>query len=121
MSSSVRALVMIGVINAVILAIALFLSQAATDSAAEAQTETADVAEVDDTEEAESDESSEETNEESGDRPRPALDRCSSLERIRHEVRVGAGVGKPWTIWKARLEISSAATFESPHPTMITL
>ena len=67
MSSSVRALVMIGVINAVILAIALFLSQAATGSATEAKTETADVAEVDDTEEAdESDESSEETNEESG-------------------------------------------------------
>ena len=67
MSSSVRALVMIGVINAVILAIALFLSQAATDSTTEAKTETADVAEVDDTEEAdESDESSEETNEESG-------------------------------------------------------
>ena len=52
MSSSVRALVMIGVINAVILAIVLFLSQTATDGTAEAQTETADVAEGDDTEEA---------------------------------------------------------------------
>ena len=35
MSSSVRALVMIGVINAIILAIALFLSQAATDGSSE--------------------------------------------------------------------------------------